>query len=163
MRKIVTILLALLCSAGAMAQNIAIGERMPKIKYRNLLEGAEAQDADFTYIGFVHSASAPCIESLEELAKIAGETGAFRITIFTKERASAQTAGALGRYADGKISEVHTSAGEVFERFGVNYAPFGIIIDSRRRALWFGNPKMLDRNKVIEIIEKHTTICRSQK
>ena len=163
MKKIVIILFALMCSAGAVAQNIAIGERTPKIKNPHRMNGAVAQPAEFTYLGFVHSASIPCTQSLAMLAKVAEQTGAFSMMIFTKEPASAQTASTLQRYANGRFSEVHTSAKQAFDRFGVNYAPFGVIIDKKRRALWFGDPQSLNKEKIIEILDNYNSICRSRK
>ncbi len=163
MKKIVIILLALMCSAGTMAQNIAIGERTPKIKHLHRMDGAVAQPADFTYLGFVHSASIPCTKSLEMLAEIAEQTGAFSMMIFTKEPASAQTASTLQRYANGRFSEVHTSAELAFSRLGVNYAPFGVIIDKKRRALWFGDPQSLNKTRIIEILDNYHNICRLRK
>ncbi|MBQ5753647.1 MAG: hypothetical protein IIV91_05535 [Alistipes sp.] len=163
MRKIVIILVALMAGASGMAQNLAIGERTPKIKVKNRMEGAVAQPAEFSYLGFVHSASVPCTESLAMLANVAEQTGAFNLIIFTKERASAQTATSLRRYAEGGRSEVHTSAEEAFTRFGVNYAPFGVIVDKKQRVLWFGDPQSLDPKRVLEILDNHNNICRSRK
>ena len=38
--------------------------------------------------------------------------------------------------------------------FGVNYAPYAVILDHKRRALWFGNPQFLDKNKIEKLITK---------
>ena len=38
--------------------------------------------------------------------------------------------------------------------FGVNYAPYAVILDHKRRALWFGNPQLLNRKMIGKIVER---------
>ena len=42
------------------------------------------------------------------------------------------------------------TGGRIFSAFNVQYVPFGVLVDSRNRALWMGNSLQLTP----EIIEK---------
>lgn len=139
-------------SATALAQNIGLYERTPKIKTESWLHGHIPPKSEFTYIGFVHTSSIPCINSIRRIAGFADRTGRLGIIIVTKESEKGLE-GWAEEYASGRYGVIYDSD-EIFDRFGVNYAPFGVIVDSRRRALWFGNPRQLTLEKLNSIMEK---------
>ena len=80
---------------------------------------------------------------------------------FTKESASA-TVDWLLNLADERVA-IRTSALDVCKRYEVRYAPFGVIIDHKRRVLWFGNPTLLDRKQIEYIINNRKEICHLRK
>ena len=166
MKRLFAILAIVLCSATISAQNLALGERIPPVhpKYRHWLGGHTPQNYEYTYIGFVHSASVPCIEGTEHIRDIAEGIENMRIIILTKE-SEEQTAAWLKRYAEGRCG-VACRCEYPFRSFCVNYAPFGVVTDHRNRVLWFGNPKQLTREQLLKFTtnnKKHKIRCRSLK
>ena len=166
MKRILAISISLLCALTAFAQNLAIGERTPPLhpKYRQWINGHVPQNCEYTYIGFVHSASIPCIGGVGHIDEIADGIDNLRILIFTKESED-NVSGWLKLHAAGR-SGVACRSEYAFRSCGVNYAPFGVIIDARRRVIWFGNPKQLSREKLMKLTQsnkKHKIKCRSLK
>ena len=144
--RIITLAL-LLCSAlSASAQRVALGERIPKIKAEMWLDGRSPEKSQYTYIEFAHSRTAPCLRTF---LKIQADTTHFgeqlRGIIITKESPE-QISTTLRESANDDISIAFDLEGEIFRQFGVRYVPFGIIIDHKRRALWFGNPDTLNED-----------------
>ena len=148
---------------AAHAQNLAIGERTPPmhLKYRHWVNGHMPAESEYSYIGFVHSASIPCIRGIEHIEKIIAGNENIRLLILTKESEEMMSAW-LTRLAGGS-SGVACDCEYSFRSFGVNYAPFGVIIDSKRRVIWFGNPKQLTEEYLLKLTNKKRTKCRSRK
>lgn len=148
---------------AAHAQNLAIGERTPPmhLKYRHWVNGHIPSDCEYAYIGFVHSASIPCIRGIEHVEKIIACNENIRLLILTKEPEANMSAW-LGRLAAGR-SGVACDCEYSFRSFGVNYAPFGVIIDSKRKVIWFGNPKQLTEEYILELTNNKKAKCRSRK
>lgn len=163
MKLLYSIILALSLCMTAHAQNLAIGERTPAmhLKYRHWVNGHVPQECEYTYIGFVHSASIPCINEIEHVEKIIAGKENMRLLVLTQEPEERMSAW-LGRLADGR-SGVACDCEYSFRSFGVNYAPFGVIIDSKRRVLWFGNPKQLTEEYLLKLTDNRKTKCRSRK
>lgn len=134
------------------AQNIALGERTPRIKSSHIrwLNGHTPKAHTYTYIEFIHSKSEPCRLSTERIAAIADNIKELNIVVVTKEEGAA-LAPWVHTLAQG-TSGVVVLGDEFFDRYGVRYAPFGVMLH-KRRAIWFGNPRTLNR----ELIEKLTT------
>ena len=139
------------------AQNVATGERAPRIKGERLLGRRLPKGEKFAYIGFVHSASVPCRESAEKVVGATREIANIPCVFFTKEGAEV-TAKWLLNMADERVA-IQTSARNAYERYEVSYAPFGVIIDHKRRVLWLGNPTMLDKQQIEYIINNRKKIC----
>lgn len=139
-------------SLSVRAQNIGLYERTPKIRTESWLNGHIPPKSEFTYIGFVHTSSIPCINSIRKIAGFAERAGRIGIVIVTKE-SEKNLDEWVGKYASGNSGVIFES-GDIFDRFGVNYAPFGVIVDSHRRALWFGNPRQLTFERLVEIMEQ---------
>lgn len=88
MKKVLLIwlLAAGFASAGATAQNIALGERVPELKIQTWLDNRQPEPAPTTYIEFFHSTNPACKTSLERLKEITGKSGTkLRVIIVTKE------------------------------------------------------------------------------
>lgn len=122
MKKVLLIwlLAAGFASAGATAQNIALGERVPELKIQTWLDNRQPEPAPTTYIEFFHSTK-------EDPAKIAP---------------------LLRPYLSERIS-VGLNAEKSFTAFGVSYLPFGVLTDAKNRTLWMGNSLQINE-KLIE-------------
>ncbi len=144
-------LCALLSVSSVKAQTIALGERTPRVKNAKWLNGNIPQKSDFTYIEFIHSASAPCRTSAERIHKIISEFNNIAFVLISHQDASV-IENWVTEHINAK-SGVIVDDERIRTSFGVNYAPYGVILDHKRRALWFGNPQLLDR-KTIEKLTK---------
>lgn len=163
MKLLYPTILALLLCAKADAQNLAIGERTPSmhLKFRHWVNGHIPPECEYTYIGFVHSASIPCIRGIEHVEKIVAGREDIRLLILTKEPEAKMSAW-LRRFAAGR-SGAACDCAYPFYAFGVNYAPFGVIVDGKRRVVWFGNPKQLTEEYLTKLTENKKAKCRSRK
>ena len=143
-------LFAILSVAGAGAQTIALNERAPRIKKAQWFNSAKPPKSDFTFVEFVHSASIPCRRSVERICNIVEELPNTSFIIVTHQSPAE---------IDGWVTDcVKPRVGIIVEdsrirtSFGVNYAPYAVILDSKHRALWFGNPQLLDRKMIDKIM-----------
>ena len=157
MRRIIfaaAVIFALLAAGEASAQRIANGEKIPKFKAEHWLEDIIPEDADYTYIEFIRSSSMPCIESCHKMKRHADNSERpMRMIFITREepcRIHHSIRECIGRYAGVLIDD----SGRIFEEFGIQYVPFGVIIDRKRHAIWFGNPLTTDNAYLKKIIEE---------
>lgn len=150
MKKVLLIwlLAAGFTSAGATAQNIALGERVPELKAQAWLDDRQPAPAPMTYIEFYHSTNPACKTSLERLKELTGKLGTkLRVIVVTKEDA-AKIAPLLRPYLSERLTVV-LNAEKNFTAFGVTYLPFGVLTDAKNRALWMGNSLQINE-KLIE-------------
>ena len=152
-RSIILTIAALIAFCNiATAQTIALGEKTPRFKNIKWLDGNAPTKGEFTYIEFIHSASLPCKRSAERVYKIMEE---FPNTAFVL--VSHQSASEIDNWVTGYVSEragVVVDDSRIRASFGVNYAPYAVILDHKRRALWFGNPQLLDKTTIEKIVKK---------
>ncbi|MBQ2026570.1 MAG: hypothetical protein II214_01560 [Alistipes sp.] len=134
------------------AQTIAIGERTPRIKHCKWLNGNVPEQCDFVYIEFIHSASTSCRNTAERLHNVVNEIGNIAFVLISHQSAS-EIDDWVVQHID-KRSGVIVDDTSIRHTFGVNYAPYSIIIDQKRRALWFGNPQLLDKKAIEKLIHK---------
>lgn len=151
-----TVLLILLLAstfpfASAVSQNIALGERVPELKVSSWLAGQKpAATPRLTYVEFFQSSNAACITSLRQLKDLTDKLGTkFYVVIITQEKED-KIAPMLTPYLSPRISVALDGGGRIFSAFGVQYVPFGVLVDNKNRALWMGNSLQLTP----EIIEK---------
>ena len=143
-------IIGLLSVANAEAQTISLGERTPRLKKVKWLNGNQPQKCDFTYIEFIHSASIPCRQSAERIYGIIKEMENTSFILI-----SHQSATEIDNWVTECISEksgVIIDDTQIRTSFGVNYAPYAVILDHKNRALWFGNPQRLDHAKIEEFV-----------
>lgn len=139
-----TLMCALAAAAEASAQRIATGERTPKIKTRHWLDGIVPDESEYTYIEFIRSSSLPCIESCRKIKRHADTSQRpLRVVFITREEPETVDR-RIRECLGGHVGTIIDDTGRIFEDFGVQYVPFGIIIDRKRRAVWFGNPLTTD-------------------
>ena len=160
MKRVVALIVILVALCGAaVGQNIALCERTPRVKHIKWLKEHVPPRQAFTYVEFIHSKSVPCRLSLERIAEEAKGIENLNIIVITKE-SEEEIDGWLEPFASG-ASGVVLMGEHCFERFGVEYAPFGVLIGPRRRAVWFGNPQRLSNEQIKNLTKQQS--CRSQK
>jgi len=140
-----------LLATKAEAQTIALGERTPRIKKVKWLDGVVPQKCDFTYIEFIHSASAPCRQSAERIYGIVSEFDNISFVLISHQNATEIDHWVI-KYI-GKKSGIIINDQQIRTAFGVNYAPYAVILDHKHRALWFGNPRLLNRAAIEKLTE----------
>ena len=147
----IVVAIALFSVASAEAQTIALGEHTPRFKKAKWLNGNIPQKCDFTYIEFIHSASAPCQQSAKRIYNIINEFESCAFILI-----SHQSATEIDSWVTAYISPrsgVIIDDDRIRNSFGVNYAPYAVILDHKRRALWFGNPQLLDKQTIEKLIK----------
>ncbi|MBE6194526.1 MAG: hypothetical protein E7140_02185 [Rikenellaceae bacterium] len=154
MKKLLTygllMVVGLLAVESGLAQTISLGERTPRFKQAKWLNGNVPQKSDFTYIEFIHSASIPCRQSVERIHNIIKKFDNTAFVLISHQNASE---------IDHWVTEhIDTRSGVIIDdshirtSFGVNYAPYAVILDHKHRALWFGNPQLLNRATIEKLI-----------
>lgn len=147
-------LCALFVASTSEAQTIALGERTPRIKQAKWLDGKKPPKSSFTYIEFIHSASKPCRLSAERIFKIVNEFDNISFVLISHQSITEIDSWVIDFI--GPKSGIIVEDKTIRSSFGVNYAPYGVVLDHKRRALWFGNPRLLDRKKIEQLINnKH--------
>lgn len=146
MKKVLLILLLASCIpfVSAEAQNIALGERVPELKVPAWLQGRKpAAGAGLTYVEFFDSSNEACIASLRQLRTLTDKLGAkLRVVVVTREKED-KIAPLLAPFLSPHISVAMDTGDRIFTAFGVQYVPFGVLVDARNRALWMGNSLQL--------------------
>ena len=148
--QILIALCALFVASTSQAQTIALGERTPRVKQAKWLDGKVPPKNKFTYIEFIHSASQPCRLSAERIFKIVNEFDNISFVLISHQKLTEIDAWVLNFV--GERSGVIIEDSSIRQSFGVNYAPYAVVLDNKRRALWFGNPRLLDRKKIEQIV-----------
>lgn len=146
MRKVLLILLLALSVplASATAQNIALGERVPEMKVSAWLRGQKpAATPPLTYVEFFLSSNPACTASLEKLRALTDKFGTkLHIVVVTQEKED-KIAPVLTPFLSPHLSVALDSGSKIFTAFGVEYVPFGVLVDAKNRALWMGNSLQL--------------------
>ena len=124
---------------------------MPELKVPAWLDGQKhAATPRLTYVEFFQSSNAACITSLKQLRAMTDKLGTkLRVVVITQEKED-KIGPLLRPYLSPQISVAIDAGGKIFTAFGVQYVPFGVLVDSKNRALWQGNSLQLTP----EIIEK---------
>ena len=151
-RTLIALLVAFLCFASAEAQTIALQNKTPRFKLAKWLNGNVPQRSDFAYIGFIHSASEPCRVESERIYDMVSKMENMTFVLISSQDA--------GNISDWVMRYITPRAGVIVDddyirkAFGVSYAPFAVIVDHKRRALWFGNPQLLDHKQIEKLTQK---------
>lgn len=139
-------LCTLLSISRVEAQTISLGERTPRVKKAVWLDEQKPVKLGFTYVEFIHSASPTCRNTASRIYQIVSSLGNMTFVLV-----SHQTAEELDPWVKayvGPYTGVVVADNRIRNSYGVNYAPYAVILDSKRRALWFGNPQLLDREMI---------------
>lgn len=141
-RNILITLLILLATFAARAQEIVIGERVPDFRPTEWL-GAQPSEDDrrATLVVFYHTESQPCVEALPQIDQLARAMKNVRVIVVAME-SKERIAPTLAKYMSAQFYVAIDQTGHVFESYGIRYVPFGVLVDSKGRAQWIGNPTL---------------------
>lgn len=140
--NILLLIVALVCGFASRAQEIVIGERVPDFRPTEWL-GAHPSEDDrrATLLIFYHTESQPCVESLPHIDSLARSMEQVRVIMVAME-AKERIAPSLARYMSERFYVAIDRSGRVFTNYGIRYVPFGVLVDSKGRAQWIGNPTL---------------------
>lgn len=149
-RLLLTIAILLLTAAAhtAVAQRIAYGERTPRLNLKNCswLDDKVPAPGEFVYIGFVYSRSNACLEFCERIKRrMARMEHPMQVILVTREPED-MIHKLVHECLGDNVGTIIDHDGHIFREFGVRYVPFAVLIDDKRRAIWFGNPLTGDRD-----------------
>ena len=138
----------ILSAADVAAQRIAYDERVPKINLKkcNWLDDIVPEESDFVYIGFVYSRSETCLDFCYAMRQQIERMEHPMTLILVTREPSEMIESHIREFLGAHVGMIIDDSGRIFREFGVRYVPFGVLVDYKWRALWFGNPLTADRN-----------------
>lgn len=148
--KLSILLLFALLHFVAPAQSVATGDKVRQIRHLDV----SVTESEYLYIGFIHSSSEPCRLStinVQNILKSRVDIGAIFLT-----RESIDSCQPWLQQLISNGEKVATEASDYFKRFGIDYAPCGMIIDHKYRIVWFGNPMILNNQRIDKILTQWT-------
>ena len=155
MRAILTILAAMTMFISAtQAQQIRLGHRIPDINVVSEL-GTEIKliEKEYVCLIFVHTDSMPCISAIEHYQAISQDLSTRMATVLITSEERDEDVDVVARYVNSHTSVAFDDEYRTFQAFGVDFVPFGVIYDTkRRRALWFGSMLQLQREMLEDIL-----------
>ncbi len=133
------VLMWVLSAPALRAQYVAWGERAPKYKIPTWLDDHLPSAGERTYLEFFSAANPDCQHSLDRLQILTRQSSKkLCVVVITKDRAEVASP-LLRGYLSEQIGVALDSQARVFTLYGVNYVPFGVLLDERNRVLWMGN------------------------
>lgn len=133
---------ALAAVTGIRAQSLAIGERAPDLNISQWLnEKPSGEKARL--INFYHSSSREAGALLAGMSRYAGQYAEKLSVIVIAREPKEKVQAALLNDSPGYAAAIDED-GRTFASFGVKVVPFGVLIDTKGKILWFGNPAQLD-------------------
>lgn len=153
MKHTLVILLALIAATTLRAENIVIGEPVPKVHIRQWLMDFRPDPAEYTCIVFYHSESPLCREALPRIKRIVDHfDGGMNAVIITKEDYDAAGV-TLTEHLDDHIGVAFDEDCRTFRYFQVTYIPFCVICDRKHRAVWCGNAASMDEKQLQRLFD----------
>lgn len=153
---LLTLLSLILFLTTSQAQHIRLGHRIPEIDVESRFgEELKLIKHDYVCLIFVHSESQPCIDALTKF-KSTGDHLSERLAIvlITAENNYKENS-ILAGFTDETISIAYDDEYRTFCNFDVEYVPFAVIYDSkRRRTQWSGSLIQLEQEVLDSIIHK---------
>lgn len=148
--------LMMMLMTSAEAQDITLGGRLPNINVHSAM-GPELGLIEHEYVClvFIHSESLPCVAALESFNALADSfSDTMAVVLLTPEQRSNEQ-DALARYVDSNTTVAFDNEHRTFKAFGVEYVPFGVVFDTkRRRVQWFGTIAQLTEATIRTITNK---------
>ncbi len=125
------------------AQNAALGQKVPVIQAEAWLDGVRPASAPLTVLTFFTVSNPACEQTLGHLHALTERAdNRLRVIVVTRDD-EAKIAPLMAPYLSPRMSVAFDAGGKIFKSFGVEYVPFGLLIDARNRVLWQGNPLRL--------------------
>ncbi len=141
MKKILFIIaLIVACAQSSWAQDIFIGERIPDLKGVSWLGGeVEPEPTHRTLVNFFASNNEQCCDYIDKLKQLSDESkGRFSVFVIVKGN-DRRAIDMLSEYVGPHFKVGIDTSSKIMAEFGVSYLPYGVLIDSKNRAIWMGN------------------------
>lgn len=148
--KLAILSLLLFAALPLSAQRVATGERAPKIKEYDIKQ----VQTEYICLIFIHSASQSCSSAVKQAMECTNEQHSITPVLFTREAESSHSHWLESLRLQGTM--VISQASSLFSRYAIDYAPFAVIMDTRRRVVWFGNPQTLNSQRLDKILSQWT-------
>lgn len=150
MKKLIFLTVFCFLALGyASAQKLVIGEKAPEIKVKEWIADKPADENNARLVEFFHSGNKQCVTRLKELDRIAKKFKKLNVIVVSKESAE-KVSGILAPGSQSYYPALD-DAGKTFENFGVQFVPFGVLIDKKGKVVWFGNPSSLSDDEIGEV------------
>ncbi len=148
---LLSLLLLLAAPGSAVGQRIVLGQRAPEIKAAAWLDGEQPRAEGPTYVEFFHSSNPGCLKSLDRLQALTNKYGTKLHVVVLSREEKEKVARLLAPYRSRTTHIGVDPTGRTFEAFGVEYVPFGMLLDAKHRAVWMGNSLKLNE-KIIDSV-----------
>ncbi len=126
---------------AADAQKISVGDRAPEVKAAAWPDKAPRGGERVRMIEFFYSRSAPSMARVAPLDAMAEKYGG-RLDVIVVCREDAVTvAKAIG--GSHTFYTAIDDENRTFAAYGVQYIPYGVVVDAKGRVVWAGNPEKL--------------------
>ncbi len=126
-----------------LAQNAALGQKVPEIRAEAWLDGVRPASAPLTVLTFFTVSNPVCEQTLEHLHALTEKAdNRLRVIVVTRDD-EAKTASVMAPYLSPRMTVAFDTEGKIFKSFGVDYVPFSLLTDAKNRVLWQGNPLRL--------------------
>lgn len=133
------------------AQNMVVGDKAPELKVKEWLYGAP-KPGGVMFIEFFHSSSKPCLARLAPIGEMANKyKGKLNVVVISHE--SAANVDEVVGQGEHPYFVAIDEEGKTFAAYGVQYVPFGVLVDARGRIVWFGNPGSLSAQVLDKVVK----------
>lgn len=130
----------------ASAQKLIIGERAPEVKVSEWINGTPNNNKPML-IEFYHSSSKQSQDRIPALNKLAEKyTGKLSVVVIARE--AKDKVMSLGLDRNSKFYPAIDDNSKTFTNYGVQFVPFGAVVDGKGRLAWFGNPSSLSDSEL---------------
>ena len=144
MKKLLAVCLTALFATTAAAQTVALGEKVPELKSAAWLDGRQPAAAPLTYVEFFRPSSAASRASLDDLQALSRKFGSKLHIVVLSRDSDEETLALLRPYVSDAMSVGLDASGRIFNAYGIRYAPSGVLVDAKKRAVWMGNSRQVD-------------------
>lgn len=153
MKKILALCLSALIATTTAAQTVALGEKIPDLKPAVWLDDRQPVDASLTYIEFFRPSSPASRAVLDDLQTLSRKLGTKLHIVVISRDDDDETLALLRSHVSDAMSVGLDPSGRIFNAFGIRYAPSGVLVDPKRRALWMGNSRQVDERLIRKYLE----------
>ena len=140
MKRIIITLALLLLLSPLSAQRLVIGDRAPELRVGRWLN--RAPESAPRLIEFFHSTSPQSVARLAENERIA-EKYKSRLAVIVIAKEETDVIERLINPSERTFHVAIDDAERTFSAYGIQFVPYGVLLDSRGRIVWFGNPTTL--------------------
>ncbi len=165
----VAILLAAGAFAGlrsAHAQRLIVGERAPELKNVTWISpppklppaaehprgGSDKKPTAerVTWLVFIHSQNGGIRQQLTHVDTVVDTNPNLHAVIVAQEAVDVVSP-VVSMHLNARVTAATDTHKRIFPAFGVQYVPFSVVVDTKNRVLWMGNPMQLNDNVISKL------------